>query len=103
MLAKALAHYFESKLLLLDVTDFSIKVITVAYSLVISNKRVVSKLLSFLLIDTDAKQVRLHQEGTCTLLCDHMLCSLTLSFCTDGVIVFLFHSYCLLVSQEVYF
>lgn len=26
MLAKALAHYFESKLLLLDVTDFSIKV-----------------------------------------------------------------------------
>lgn len=26
MLAKALSHYFESKLLLLDVTDFSIKV-----------------------------------------------------------------------------
>ena len=25
MLAKALAHYFESKLLLLDVTDFSVK------------------------------------------------------------------------------
>ena len=26
MLAKALAHYFEAKLLLLDVTDFSLKV-----------------------------------------------------------------------------
>lgn len=26
MLAKALSHYFESKLLLLDITDFSIKV-----------------------------------------------------------------------------
>lgn len=31
MLAKALAHYFESKLLLLDVTDFSIKVTLIAY------------------------------------------------------------------------
>lgn len=29
MLAKALAHYFESKLLLLDVTDFSLKVSSV--------------------------------------------------------------------------
>lgn len=26
MLAKALAHYFEAKLFLLDVTDFSLKV-----------------------------------------------------------------------------
>jgi len=26
MLAKALAHYFEAKLLLLDLTDFSLKV-----------------------------------------------------------------------------
>ena len=26
MLAKALAHYFEAKLLLLDITDFSLKV-----------------------------------------------------------------------------
>lgn len=26
MLAKALAHFFEAKLLLLDVTDFSLKV-----------------------------------------------------------------------------
>lgn len=26
MLAKAVAHYFEAKLLLLDVTDFSLKV-----------------------------------------------------------------------------
>lgn len=28
MLAKALAHYYEAKLLLLDVTEFSIKVST---------------------------------------------------------------------------
>ena len=32
MLAKALAHYFESKLLLLDITDFSVKVIFHGFS-----------------------------------------------------------------------
>ncbi|KAF8046546.1 hypothetical protein N665_3632s0004 [Sinapis alba] len=51
MLAKALAHYFESKLLLFDVTDFS-----------------ASKPLAFSLTDTDTEQIRMHQEGTCTLL-----------------------------------
>lgn len=32
MLAKALAHYFEAKLLLLDVTDFSLKVSATSWS-----------------------------------------------------------------------
>jgi hypothetical protein len=33
MLAKALAHYFESKLLLLDVNDFSLKVTFYSFNL----------------------------------------------------------------------
>lgn len=32
MLAKALAHFFESKMLLLDVTDFSLKVSVPSWS-----------------------------------------------------------------------
>ncbi|KAL5719765.1 hypothetical protein ACHQM5_012506 [Ranunculus cassubicifolius] len=34
MLAKALAHYFEAKLLLLDVTDFELKVHALRHSLI---------------------------------------------------------------------
>ncbi|CAH2070191.1 unnamed protein product, partial [Thlaspi arvense] len=42
MLAKALSHYFESELLLLDITDFSIKLISFLY-LYILCKRIQSK------------------------------------------------------------
>lgn len=68
MLAKALAHFFEAKLLLLDVIDFSLKVSLLKSIIFIFKSFLICYIHNqggLLFLGADSEQIRWYQQRIC--------------------------------------
>lgn len=85
MLAKALAHVFESKLLLLDVTDFSIKVTICSFSIqqTLAHHTVILICHFVCILQIQSKYGCTKKESV-SILCPTYLCHIVLPSCQMG-------------------